>query len=198
MDKPLIISFYTVGTPYQLEIFNLISSCHTLGLDHQIEGIESRGSWEDNCAHKPFFIYEMLKKHRRPVFWIDADAVFMRKPDFSLFEQADIAVRFVERFAHDIRFRICTASLFCNYTPKALAIMDKWCRRCQQILDQGRPAAFLEQVFIWEILQEEKEATIAQLPVGYCKIFDLDEVAENEIVVEQRQASRRFREIVNG
>lgn len=198
MNDPLIISFYTIATPYQLEIFNLLSSCQAFELEHHIEGIESRGSWEENCAYKPFFILEKIKQFQRPVFWMDADAVFVRKPDFSPYYKSDLAIRFVERFAHDIRFRICTASMFWNNTTNGLAILEKWCRRCQQVLDQGKPAAFLEQVYMWELIQEEKDVKVSSLPVGYCKIFDLDEVEEEELIVEQRQASRRFREIVNG
>lgn len=196
--NPIVISFYTLASPYQLEALNLLSSCNQFSLDCHLEGIESRGSWEDNCAYKPFFILEKLKQFKRPLFWMDADAVFIRTPSFAQFQKADLAVRLMERFVHDIRFYLCTASMFWNYTPKAIELLEKWCARCQVILDQGRPAAFLEQVFLLELIREEKGLNLYSLPAGYCKIFDLDHVQEEEIVVEQRQASRRFREFVNG
>ena len=59
---PLVISFYTKNTPYEAEVQNLIDSCRRFDLPHQIEGVESFGSWEMNCAFKPYFILKQLKQ----------------------------------------------------------------------------------------------------------------------------------------
>lgn len=67
-QDPLVISFYTENTPYQLEVLALISSCNELGIEAEIEGVPSEGSWERNCALKPFFIRKKLLEKKRPVF----------------------------------------------------------------------------------------------------------------------------------
>jgi len=194
--EPVVVSFYTVGTPYQLEVLNLIESCQSLEIEHQIEGIESRGSWELNCAFKPFFIQEKLLSLKRPVFWVDADAVFLKKPSFENYAASDLAVRFMDRFAHDPRFRLNAAAMYINYTPQAVQIVKKWCALCSEVLEKREKSLeFLDQTSLLDALEEAKETIVLPLPVGYCKVFDLDEtsVAPQDVVIEQRQASRRFR-----
>src|SRR5690348_12544495 len=91
---PLVVSFYTKDTYYQWEVQNLIASCEKFKVEHYVEGIPSFGSWELNCAYKPFFIHQMLQKFKRPLFWLDADAVFVRKPEgLALFQEVDFSVR---------------------------------------------------------------------------------------------------------
>lgn len=63
---PLVISFYTKNTPYQLDAHHLIASCEKFGIEHAVEGIDSYGSWELNCAYKPFFIAEKLRQFECP------------------------------------------------------------------------------------------------------------------------------------
>ena len=41
---PIIICFYTIDTPYQQEVLNLINSCEKYQLENSIEGKPSRGS----------------------------------------------------------------------------------------------------------------------------------------------------------
>ena len=44
-EAPLVISFYTENTPYQLEIHvTRIASCNEHGIEAEIEGIPSEGS----------------------------------------------------------------------------------------------------------------------------------------------------------
>lgn len=65
-EVPLVISFYTENSPYQLEALNLISSCQELGIEAEIVGVPSQGTWERNCALKPFFIREKLLEKSGP------------------------------------------------------------------------------------------------------------------------------------
>ena len=111
-QEPLVVSFYTENTPYQVEVLHLIESCKKFGIESDIVGVPSRGSWEQNCAFKPFFIRDKLKQIQRPLFWIDADAIFKKHPDFSPLLHADIALREMKRFFSDRKFRLFSGSLF--------------------------------------------------------------------------------------
>ena len=192
---PLVISFYTENSPYQLEVMALIASCQSHGIDAEIEGIPSEGSWERNCAIKPFFIRKKLLEKKRPVFWVDADAVFKKKPDFSSMSHSDLAFREMKRFSNDRRFRYCSGSLFVNYTQAGLEFVDKWCQHCQQRIDKKEDLQFLDQISLVDLVEAGEQVKIFSLPIAYAKVFDIDaqEINPEEIVVEHYQASRRFR-----
>lgn len=192
---PLVISFYTENTPYQLEALNLISSCQELGIDAEIEGVPSEGSWERNCALKPFYIRKKLNEKKRPIFWVDADAVFKKKPDFTFLKSSDISFREMKRFSHDRRFKYASGSFFLNYTPRGIDFADKWCAQCQRKIDKKEDLEFIDQIALVDLIECGEQVKVYPLPISYCKVFDIDagEIATEEIVIEHYQASRRFR-----
>lgn len=73
MTLPIVISFYTLRTPYAQEVQRLRASCERFGIERAIAAMEPRGSWERNCALKAPFIQDRLESLKRPVLWIDAD-----------------------------------------------------------------------------------------------------------------------------
>lgn len=194
-SSPLVISYFTEKTPYQLEALALIQSCHEKGIDAEIDAVDSQGSWEQNCALKPFFIQKKLLEKKRSIFWVDADAVFKKAPDFTFLMQHDLAFREMKRFSHDRRFKYCSGSLFINYTPSALDFVSKWCERCQQKMDRKENLLMLDQICLGELLESGVQLKICALPIAYVKIFDFDaqEIEESEVVIEHQQASRRFK-----
>jgi hypothetical protein len=189
------VSFYTENTPYQLEAMSLIASCNDLGIEAEIEGIPSAGSWELNCAIKPFFIRKKLLEKKRPIFWVDADAVFKKNPDFSSLADCDLAFRQMKRFSHDRRFKYFSGSLFLNYTPRGIAFADTWCSHCQEKIDSKQDLQFLDQISLVDLVERGEQVKIFPLPIAYSKVFDLDaqEIDPKEVVIEHYQASRRFR-----
>lgn len=194
-QAPLVVSFYTENSPYQLEAMGLIGSCNDLGIEAEVEAVPSEGSWERNCAIKPFFIRKKLLEKKRPVFWVDADAVFKQKPDFSFLLQSDIAFREMKRFSDDRRFKYASGSLFFNSTPRAINFVDKWCALCQEKIDRKENLEFLDQVSLVDLIEKGEQVKIFSLPIAYAKIFDIDaqEIDPHHIVIEHFQASRRYR-----
>ena len=194
-EVPLVVSFYTENTPYQLEALSLIASCNALGIEAEIEGVPSEGSWDRNCAIKPFFIRKKLLERKRPIFWVDADAVFKKVPDFSSMTHSDLSFRQMKRFSYDKRLKYFTGSLFLNYTPSGLEFADKWCEYCQQKIDGREDLQFLDQISLVDLIERGEQVKLFSLPIAYAKIFDLDaqEIDPTEIVIEHYQASRRFR-----
>jgi hypothetical protein len=192
---PLVVSYYTENTPYQLEALSLIASCNAHGVECEIDGVPSMGDWVRNCALKPFFIRKKLLEKKRPLFWVDADAVFKKKPDFSFLAHSDLSFREMKRFSVDKRFKYHAGSMFINYTIAALEFMDKWCNHCQQKIDSGVDLQFLDQISLVDLIDQGVQVKVHPLPIPYVKVFDLDaqEVEPHEIVIEHFQASRRFR-----
>lgn len=167
---PLVISFYTKDTPYQLDAHHLIASCDKFGVEHHIEGIDSHGSWELNCAYKPFFIAEKLRQFERPVLWIDVDAVFAQKPkilkvfekDFAVYSQADLKP--------DHPSKIRSGTIYVNYTERGNTVLKSWAQECQRLLvDPKRTEEFWDQIALRNVYLAEKN--LGALPLSYIKIL---------------------------
>ncbi len=167
---PLVISFYTKNTPYQLDAHHLMASCDKFGIEHHIEGIDSYGSWELNCSYKPFFIAEKLRQFERPVLWVDVDAVFAQKPKpLKVFEK-DFAVYFQPDLKNDHPSKIRSGTIFVNHTERGNQILKSWAQECQRLLvDPERIEEFWDQIALRNVYLSQKN--LGRLPLSYIKIL---------------------------
>jgi hypothetical protein len=202
-EFPLIVCFYTKDTLYQLEVQNLIASSEKWGLEHHVEPIPSFGTWERNCSYKPFFLMEKLQSFRRPLLWVDADAVFFKKPDLEgLKDSWDVAVRFNESCDDSHPSKVYSGSVFVNATEGAARVLKAWGKECiASFSNPERTEEVWDQVALRDVLlRGVPGATIGALPAGYVAIVDnaqdLKEI--DDIVIGHYQASRRFKKIING
>lgn len=200
MPFPIIISFYTTDTLYQLEVQNLIASCKKFHIPHHIEGVSSYGSWELNCAYKPFFIHKMLRELKRPVLWVDADGVFKKQPEeLSVFSK-DFAVRINETIPIDHPSHVISSTIYANYTPGADRLLRLWAQYCHQEINRiGRQEEFWDQIALRDALfSQDNPASFASLPLSYTKIVDhpSDIQAVADPVIEHYQASRRYKKLI--
>lgn len=193
-----VICFYTENTPYEQEVIALRASCKTWNIPLELTALPSQGCWEKNVAIKPFFIREKLQKLKTPLFWVDADAIFLKKPNFSFLEGSDLSVRFMTLFQEDKRYALNTASLFINATKEGEELVDQWCAHCEELCKQNPFPSFVDQITLHDVLSSNKTAKIHSMPISYCKIFDIDSffLDDKDVVIEQRQASRRFKDFL--
>jgi hypothetical protein len=198
---PTVISFYTTETLYQLEVQNLIASCQAFDLETSIEGMPSFGSWELNCAYKPFFIFQKLKSLQRPLLWVDADGVFVQKPSWLSCFSCDLATRIEAELPSDHASKVISSTIYVNYTDKSAHLLRLWADECQrQLLNSGRTEEFWDQVALRNVLlANESKAKIASLPLTYVKIFDHphDQHQAPEPVIMHYQASRRLKKTIH-
>jgi hypothetical protein len=193
---PLVVSYYTEGTPYEEEVKHLRASCERYGIECHIEGILDRGSWEGNCAYKPYFMKDKMEQFQRPLLWVDADAVFVQAMRFEEFMFSDLGIVKYKN-VEDVRFCVNAATIYVNATKGGMQALDVWCGYADSIKKaQEKTAPFLDQASLCLLLLAKPPISISLLPVQYCKIFDhdLEGTAKKEIVIEQRQASRRLKE----
>lgn len=196
--KPIVISFYTLQTPYEEEVKKLINSCLKFEVDSDIEGIPSQGSWEKNCAIKPFFILQKLRQWDRPVIWVDADAVFLQSPDWSEFNACDFSVRVNEFLPKTHESRIVSNTIFAKNTTAAATLIEKWSDETKKALnDKQRVMEFWDQVALRDALDQTPEIHFLPMPLKFSKIFDFDDlfISEQEVVIEHYQASRRYKKL---
>ena len=201
MDKlPLVISFYTKDTPYEEEVQNLLASCRRFDIEHSVQGIPSTGSWEMNCAFKPLFILQKLQEHKRPLLWVDADAVFVQKMQSLEVFSKDVAVRMYE-CPDDHPSRIVSATVFVNATNNARNVVQLWAEECLFLLqDKERTKEMWDQDALRRVLfTKEHQADFASLPKEYSKIegHPEDERDCPFPVIIQNQASRRYKRWIN-
>lgn len=196
---PTVISFYTRESLYQLEVQNLIESCSRYGLSFYAEGMPSLGSWELNCAYKPFFIHRQLQRLQQPVLWVDADAIFVAPPEILEAFESDFAVRINEDLSMDHPSRVMSGTIYANYTPGADRLLRLWALKCQEeITCVGRSQEFWDQVALRDALKDlTGVVNYASLPKRYTKIADhvgdCKEILDP--VIEHYQASRRYKNL---
>lgn len=187
---PTIISFYTIDTPYAELANRLRESCKTLGLDYRIEGIESKGSWEFNCATKARFILDQWRRLKVPVLWVDADALVRRKPSLLAGTDADFAVHKIERW------EMASGTIYFNQTNHAQRLLERWgelCRLEPAVWDQHHLDA------AWEEMANLFPLKTIWLPQSYTKVFDRPILPgeDTQPVIEHFQASRQFKRTVS-
>lgn len=196
---PLIVSYYTKDTLYQLEVQNLISSCEKWGLEHHIEPIPTFGSWERNCSYKPFFLMEKTQQLKRPLLWVDADGVFLQQPAYLEAFDTDFAVRTNRQWKDDHPSKVISGTVFVNSTPGAERVLKSWAKESLDALaDPNRKIEFWDQIALRDVvLRGVPGAVISDLPTSYMAIIDNPEDQKGEMVIGHYQASRRFKKIIN-
>ncbi len=198
---PLVVSFYTQDTLYQMEVKNLIASCEQWGLEHHIEPIQSFGSWELNCAFKPFFLYSKLQEFQRPLFWVDADGVFVKRPEYLKEFEADFSCRINRGLPDTHPSKVMSGSLFINATPGAERILKLWAKECyDKMSDPERVEEVWDQALLRDVIARNQHgAKIMALPPSYTAIVDhpIDSEEIGEPVIAHHQASRRYKKMIN-
>ncbi len=178
-----------------------MASCEVFDLENSIEGIPSFGSWELNCAYKPFFIYKKLQECKRPILWVDADGVFTQRPTILPCFSADLATRIDFSAADTHPSKVISSTIYLNYTPKAAGLLQLWAKECQrQLSDPARTGEFWDQTALRNVLLPNAPgASIASLPLSYTKIFDHphDNGEVSDPVITHYQASRRLKSTIS-
>ncbi len=198
---PLIVSYYTKETMYQLEIRNLIESCERWALNYHIEAIDSLGSWELNCGYKPFFLFNKLQEFKRPLFWVDADGVFLKSPSILPQFSSDLSVRINASYPADHRSKVASGSIFVNATPQAENLLTLWASECYHNLSRcNRKEEYWDQVGLRDaIFSHSHQAKVENLPHEYVAIKGnlVDEKQILDPVIMHYQASRRYKKLIN-
>lgn len=190
----VVVSFYTKGTYYEEEIKSLIASCERLGIEIEAEGLENQGSWNENCHIKPFFILEALKRHNKPILWIDADAIVCQPLDYFVSLEADFAVRIQEDIPENDPSKVISATIYAK--PSSTPLIEKWCA-----ISEKEKNYFTDQECLREAILAFKDKLIIQsLSPSFCSIIDLEKDQKNPypIIIAQTQASRLYGKIIDG
>jgi glycosyl transferase family 2/glycosyl transferase family 29 (putative sialyltransferase) len=192
---PCFVSMYTINTPYEDEVKNLIQSLQNFELPHKIYPIPNQGSWEKNCQQKAIVLLKALEEQPNNIVWVDADAVISEYPIF--FEQipeklGDIAVYHYNTPYHPNE--LLSGTMFLRNNDKVRMLLKKW-------IELNKTNSEWDQRNLQKILEGEmkNQIVIIPLPVEYIKIQGHERFQGKFIpVIEHFQASRRLkRKITN-
>ncbi|MCK9463140.1 MAG: glycosyltransferase family 77 protein [Proteobacteria bacterium] len=178
-----VIAFYTKDTPYESEVKNLEASLIKFDIPYFIQGKENRGSWVENCAIKPEFIRDMLDKFpTEDLLYLDADAVVIKPLKYVL--EGNIGV-------HLYRGKeLLSGTIFLKNTDETRRLIFAWLDR-QQLSPGIWDQKVLQQVI------KELGFKVDNIPLGYVKMLGRDDNT-SDIYIQQNQASRRFKNLING
>ncbi len=190
--NPLIVSYFTKNTLYEKDAARLRRSCEQFGLPFQIEGIEPFGKWHEHICYKPIFILKKLKELKQPLLWIDADGEVVEKLPLQPFD-CDLSIRTFTHFPKDHPSHLLTATIFIDYTPESLSLIEAWAEACQQKM-LAEPELEVSDQAVLNSLIGASSARFKPLPSAFAALFD-EELPLKYIV--QHQASRLYRKIIN-
>tara|TARA_B100000768_G_scaffold70548_1_gene67723 strand:- start:6732 stop:7808 length:1077 start_codon:yes stop_codon:yes gene_type:complete len=199
LDNLMIVGYYTVNTPYEEEAKILFKSLNKLGLNYDISGVKTLGSWQANTRFKAGFMLDMLIKHpNHRLLYVDVDAVVHQSPDLFKNYNCDIAVRW-----QDFRWRkneCLSGTIYMENNERTKLICKLW----RDInVNEGNESNRMEQwnldTVINKMKADDPNFTYKNLPPEYTMIFDSMRGMYPNIVpvIEHFQASRRFKNNVN-
>ena len=162
--RPLIVTYYT--DQYKPDAIKLIQSADRFG--YEIEAIEkkSTGAWNGNCGMKPDVMATAMRKHKRPILFLDADCWI--NEDLRLDEEPDVdlalvvskpedikptfEVMYYKRFAMDNGGMWNSGIIYMKPTAVNISLCDKWAALCRRYTNHN------DQVLMQRAFQHEVES----------------------------------------
>lgn len=190
----IIVSYYTINTPYEAEAIKLKNSLNKLNVPYDIVGVPNLGNWQANTRFKAKFMQDMLIKHKgKSVVWVDSDAIVHSYP--SLFDSytCDVAVRW-----QDFRWRkneCLSGTIYLANNANTMELCKRWERNN---ITEGAGAKTFEQWNLGKAIEDmrnENKIKDENLPPEYTMIFDSMRAMYPNInpVIEHFQASRKLK-----
>lgn len=194
--QPIFVAFYTKDTGYEEEIKKLIGDFKRFKLEYEIEEIENLGEWQRNVKYKAVLMKKILNKYPdRNLVYLDSDTRIWKVPVLFSNLDADIAMHYIDwsKYKESLssHLQLNGAVVYLANNAKVRNFLDIWIHRNKMNPDMT------DQKILEELLgQRTEEINMYNLPPEYCKIFDLM-VEVTDPVIEQYQASRKFKEVIN-
>jgi len=193
----IIVSFYTIGTPYEQEAAKLKASLAALAItNYDILGVPDKGSWNANTKCKPFVILRAMNRYDTDVLFVDADATFEQVP--AVDPDADLAAHVMDKqfWGQDTRRRaysLMSGTLWFANSDPARDLLTAW--QNENRLEPKRwDQHNLETVIGFDPRTKAVGGPwrLAELPCQYCAI-DKTMTGINDAVIRHHQASRKLK-----
>jgi len=197
MNNLIFISGYTVNTPYEEQINNvLVPSFKKFNLNYWVKPFESLGKWQKNSSHKVDIILEKLNSSTEDLVWVDADANILRYPSLLFEITEDLGFHILSWKKHfgktQERLELLDGTLFIKNNNKTKLLLEELAKIIANITHSHRHE-------LTELLKCHPEITCFNLPWEYCYIPTTPKgLTHNPIdnaIIEQYQLSRKTRHL---
>jgi len=193
MSNLLVISHYTLHTPYVNEVKKLVSSLIKVGVEYEVRGIPTLGSWRANSNYCVEHILSMMEKHPdKRLLRVDADAIFFKYP--SLFDDpkfdADLSAFYGDVWGKGY-IELLGGTVYVANTEASRILMEKWKKRCD--ID---PSTSNQKTLRAMYREGFGDVKFTSLPAEYCKIFDSSQKMTSDPVIVHYQCSRKYRRVM--
>ena len=196
-SHPLVVAYFTEGTPYEAEAETLKLSLEAIGYSYLISSVPNRGSWQKNTQMKAEFIQAMLEQiPDDPLLYLDVDSVMVQPPVLLDGMDADIgAVHFCGGP------ELLSGTLFLGGTPKCREVVQRWIdlnRKHPETLPNGKLA--WDQRTLALAIKHTPGVRFQELPQEYTWITELTQRRMPGLspVILHTRGAKRFKRKVNG
>ncbi len=191
----VIISAFTVGTPYEIEVQKLHDSIRRFDLPHKIYPMQDHGDWFTNCHHIIEVIEQGLSDFPDAnIVWLDADAVILKDPIlFSTFPHDLGAHRRKNKKGDGYHWN--TGTIFYRNNEKVRERIQAMVLNMRAYYS-GKAEVYYD--VDWMLANADKlNLDLGELSTSYSIIFDTkqpEELAVDPVIIHN-QASRRFKNV---
>jgi len=179
----IVCCFFTPS--YEGHAKQLKQSIKQLQINYYLQPVPEQGYWEANTRIKPYFLDHCLKQFpNRNVLYLDADAIV--KNSLNYFDEitCDVAV-YHTKGAQGMSHDYLTGTIFLKNKQVTKDFVGRWCA----VQDDCKLTLVDQDSFDQAMQTSNTHLVIADLPLGYIKIFDKD--FDGKVYIEQYQASRQ-------
>ena len=195
ISRPLIVSYFTPGTIYEVEAKRLVKSCRRFNLENEVLPIPDHGGWQDNTLVKARFILEALDRHRasgRGVLFVDADAEIKSQPweIEGIAEHVGLCWRDYSKFPSASRSsgrELLSGTIYFSQADESRELLYRWI-----IENDAHPNVWEQRNMERLVTEGGADVSIKEFPPTYAQIFDSMKSA-GAPVIEHFQASRTVR-----
>lgn len=195
------IGFYTEEYTDVLKSY-LLPTLIKFDLQYKIYSIESVGNWNKNTNLKPLVIEKAFQDFDTDLVVLDVDCKILDVPKFhEIPKEYDMALHFLERekwfkqkYGPNDQIEALSGTLFFRNRPICKKFIKEW-KKNALYFGSSRP----DQSSLKNVLRENKEIKVYNLPIEFCYIHDLPGGVEpgiprpNNIIIEHFAASRELR-----
>jgi len=144
MNNLIICAFY-FGNHYEVCAKKLIDDCEEFGLEYDICSPASLKKFVDKkpqgvnmrnwiCRYKPIFIRNMLKKHKKPILYLDVDGSIKKLPNMKAFRNKNIGVCPAPQGSQKKIYNTIVSCIYFDLSEVVMKFLDVWECKCMAVL----------------------------------------------------------------
>lgn len=195
-ERPLVVAYFTEGTPYEGEAEVLKESLESIGYDYYICGVPNLKSWQKNTQYKAVFLQEMLKRNARSLLYLDVDSIMIQAPILLDDLKADIAA---VHFAY--KSELLSGTIYLGNTKQCERVIQKWIYLNEQYpetLPNGKAA--WDQRTLALAIKKIKGVNFIELPQSYTWIVGLTQkhIPDSQPIIMHTRGAKKYKRRING